>query len=212
MKNSILKNKYRPGRLIKTLVLISLCCLGISACSLFSPREPEAPNRGRSTFIPATSPALVLDNLRSCIQEKNPDNFILCLSDTSRGTKRPYQFEPNPEAGVRFGSFFNSWSLYNERTALQALISRIPPDLQMNLELSNILFDVISPDSAVIFCDYMLNAPHTVSTIPQKAIGRARFVMIQQNGGQWCIQRWTDNRLSSADSSTWSIYKAQFSN
>ena len=67
---------YRPA--------LILCFVLVAGCST---RTPEAPDTGRSTYFPPTSPATVLSNLRYAVLEKNTENFMLCLSDQSTRSK-----------------------------------------------------------------------------------------------------------------------------
>ena len=194
-----------------TIILLSLFTL---SCNVLSTRDPESPDTGQNILVPATSPSLVLVNMKSSIEGKNPNNLLLCLADTMRGSKLPFQFAPTAEINTRYASLFVNWNVLNERTSFQSLLSKIPTDGGISLQFQQVVYDVITPDSTVILANYELLTNHQLQTIPKNAKGRLRFVCTQERGGIWSIQSWTDNTLSIVDSNStsWSLFKAQFSN
>lgn len=197
--------------ILSNIIIISLFTI---SCNVLSTRDPESPDTGQNILVPATSPSLVLVNMKSSIEGKNPNNLLLCLADTMRGSKLPFQFSPTAEINTRYASLFMNWNVLNERTSFQSLLSKIPTDGGISLQFEQVVYDVINPDSAVILANYELLTNHQLQTIPKNAKGRLRFVCTQERGGIWSIQSWTDNTLSIVDSNStsWSLFKAQFSN
>lgn len=73
--------------IISTIILLSLVTV---SCNVLSTRDPESPDIGQNILVPATSPSLVLANMKLSIEGKNPNNLLLCLADTMRGSKLPF--------------------------------------------------------------------------------------------------------------------------
>jgi hypothetical protein len=92
-------------------------------------------------------------------------------------------------------------------------MSKIPKDVQTELQLINTNIDGITPDSVIIQSDYRLLVPHGMISISGEANGSLRFVIKRQMDGLWSIQRWSDF-LGKHDTTgiTWSAIKAQFNN
>lgn len=192
------------------VVFISL----FTGCDLFSTREPEKPVTSSGTFLPPTSASIVIENLQNAIKEKNAENYILCLADTTKNAKRSFQFTPSSDVAARYATLFSTWGIANERQYLITMLSKISSDDYPLLTLSNNRFDVITPDSAVFVSDYTLIANHTSATAPTKVTGVIRFTIIPDATGLWAISRWSDANLAQGGviQSTWSEMKAQFSN
>jgi len=183
-------------------------------CDMFSTREPEKPTNSSGTFSPPTSPSIVIDNLQNAIKEKNTENYVLCLADTTRSAKRKFVFNPSGDVAARFVTLFTSWDIANERQYMLSMLSKISSDEFPQLTLSNNRFDVITPDSAVFVSDYSLIANHTSTSAPTKVSGIIRFTIVPDITGLWAISRWSDANLEQGGiiQSTWSEMKAQFSN
>lgn len=204
-------------RIAAKSAILCFCFAGVFAlagCGLFSTREPEPPTGGGQSFVPPTSPALVIENFRTAVKEKNAENFALCLADASRGDRTDYRFEPAAEVAARYAALFAAWNVVNERQAFISLMSKIPADTPPSLTISGGRFDVITQDSAVYLGDYLLTVNHTVAAVPVRAAGSIRLTIAPSPGGQWSIARWSDANPAAADTNTttWSALKAQFSN
>ena len=197
--------------------MICSCFVGVftlAGCGLFSTREPESPVGSSQSFVPPTSPALVVENFKTAVKEKNAGNFVLCLADTSRGDRSGYHFEPTAEVAARYAALFSGWDAVSEGQSFISLMSKIPVDTPPSLTFLGGRFDVITQDSAVFLGDYLLIVNHTVASVPTRAAGSMRLTIIPNSGGQWSISRWSDANPATADTNTttWSTLKAQFSN
>lgn len=184
-------------------------CL-VLACTT---RTPEEPSGGRSSFVPPTSPAIVIENFLNAIAEKNTENFLLCLSDVSTRSRYSYSFEPSAEVGARFGTLFDRWSTQAERQAFLSLISRLPNERAPVLTLTSTNIAFSSPDSTVYVADYLLQAEHGITSIPTSLTGTLVLTITPETSGQWSISTWRDARRSTdSTEATWSLLKAQLSN
>lgn len=203
---------YRLLHIFSKYLLVITVLLLVS-CGLFSTREPELPNTRKSTFIPPTSPSIVISNLSYSISEKNVDNYIACFDDGTDIMKRKYSFIPSADVYAIYSSLFLNWDLLSERTYFKTLINSLEKDGKFELKLSNQKFDILSPDSSVFTCNYFLTANHTISGLPQNVNGILQFVFYPKNNGLWSIVSWNDIK-SSGDSIpfSWSYLKAKLSN
>ena len=184
----------------------------VTSCSVLDTRTPESPTN-TVQYDPAFDYQTVLVNLRKSIQYKDPAGYVRCLSDTTDQNASQYLFEPNIEVLTRFSGLFSQWTITQERAYFQNILSKIPSDLNCDLQLVNPKYDGITPDSVIILYDYILTLPHTVASIPQISSGGLRFVIKRQNNGIWSIQRWSDFlHVNDSIGETWSLIKAQFYN
>lgn len=188
--------------------------LFIAGCDIFTTRTPENPVIVGGTYTPPTSAALAIENLQNAIKEKNTENYMLCLADTTRNAKQHFFYFPSSDVSARFISLFSAWSLSNERQYLLSLFSKLQPDDIPMLTLTKNRFDVLTPDSAIFVSDYELTANHSVTSAPTKVKGVIRLTLIPDRTGLWSISRWSDGNIESGSEiqSTWSELKAQFSN
>ena len=190
--------------------MILALALTLTACTT---RTPEEPSGNRGTFVPPTSPSIVLDNLRNAVAEKNTENYMLCLADQDSRSSYLYLFEPSAEARARFQTLFELWSLQKERQSFLSMISRLTPEQRPLLNMSNIDVNFTSPDSTVYVTDYELIVDHGIITIPTTLRGTMVLAITPEPSGQWSISRWTDaKRTSDTTESTWSLLKAELSN
>ncbi len=183
-------------------------------CNVFTTRDPESPNSGRSSFLPPTSAQIVVANFKSAIVEKNTENFIQCFADTAKGATLPFVYEPSASVSAQYPSLFQLWNIGSERQSFQSMMNKLPTDILPILQLTNDRYDVTTPDSSVYEAEYLLSVPHSVQTIPTQARGYLRLTIRVQNGGLWSIHRWSDSSPIRPDSvgNTWTLLKAKFSN
>ena len=190
------------------LLLCFVTSLTLSACGLLETREPQPPSQTSSTFIPPTSPSIVLDNLVSAIRERNTDNYIRCLVDSSFSDKR-FSFVPTQEAQSQYFTVFNSWSPSAERGYFENLKSLTPSTATTLLFFSNQKFESVQSDSALFSATYDLVFQHNVSGVPQEAKGALQFYMATDRNRLWMIYRWVD--LKTGSDFSWSEMKGRFS-
>lgn len=193
-------------------VMLVLILLG--GCTVFTTRDPESPNSGRSSFLPPTSAQIVVSNFKSAIAEKNTENYIQCFADTAKGAPFAYVFEPSASVSAQYPSLFQVWNIGSERQSFQAMMNKLPSDILPVLQITNDRYDVTTPDSSVYEAEYLFTVPHSVQTVPTQARGYLRLTIRVQNGGLWSIHRWSDSSPIRPDSvgNTWTVLKAKFSN
>lgn len=205
---------HRPQTIVNLLVaLFALFALSPFLLSSCSTRTPEDPLGSRGTFVPPTSPSIVIENFRAAVSEKNTENYMLCLSDASTRSRYPFVFEPSAEARARYQSLFDSWSLQKERQSFVSMISRLSTDERPTLTFINSNFSFSSPDSSIFVTDYELVVDHGITSIPTTLVGTMVLAITPEPSGQWSISRWTDaKRPTDTVEATWSLLKAQLTN
>lgn len=181
----------------------------LAACeNPFATREPELPNRSASSWIPPQSPDIVLINLRNALLQKNVENYLRSLVDTTRSTRR-FRFEPDQSAVVANPGVFDGWDLERERFYLSQLFAVLPDDSVRSLIFTELSSNV-SVDTAEFTRTYELRLHHTQQNqgIPAVVRGQATFWLSSDASGNWAIHRWAD--FGNDQDPSWSDIKAGF--
>ncbi|MFA6232611.1 MAG: hypothetical protein WC824_00310 [Bacteroidota bacterium] len=195
---------------LRHIILGAVLSAGLlcSACGLFETRDPEPPTSGSSTFVPPTSPDIVLSNLENAIAEKNTENYVRCLIDTLN-SNRQFSFVPTSSAAGRYAPTFADWSLQSERAWFAAMKAFAPKDAASYLNLQG-RFSVIAADSAIYEGSYEVVFQHGVANVSETVRGNLQFVMQIDRNSVWSITRWIDISLN--DETSWSEWKGRFAN
>ncbi len=182
----------------------------LTSCGLFKTRTPEAPTQPSDTFVPATDPDAVVQNLQSAIAEKNSVNYQRCFPDPTHA-KQSYVFIPSATAAATYSGVFAHWSVDDERQYFQNLVARTAgkPNAFSNLVLAHKTI-ILSGDSTVVSYDYTLTFEHNDPSFPTVANGTMQLVLGPDNTNTWVIYRWTDYQTTG--DVTWSHFKGKFSN
>lgn len=202
-----------PGR---TLSMGMLLCAGVvvgaggltPGCGLFEPRDPEDPSQSSLNYLPPTDPSLVMANLQSAIEQKSVANYVACFANASRGAT-PFSFTPSADAAAAFGGTLMSWTLQEEQSYFQNLISRSSPSAYAALTLT-LTSTTVTSDSVISAYDYVLVFEHNETGFPTTARGSLQFTMRQDASNFWMIQRWVD--FKTTPDISWSHFKGKFSN
>lgn len=189
-------------------VLIAALSLALAACGILETRTPQPPAQTSSTFVPATSPSIVLDNLINAVRERNTDNYIRCLVDSNFSDKR-FSFVPTQVAQSTYAIKFISWSLSSERGYFENLKSQTPSTATALLFFSSQKFESVQSDSALFTGAYDLVFQHDQSGVPQEAKGTLQFYLATDRNKLWSIYRWID--LQTGLDFSWSEMKGRFS-
>ena len=207
MKNSafiIRKDSlYLRGKSKIILPLLAVC-LVIYGCGIFDTRESEKPNTIRSTYIPPTTPELVIDNISFSVQEKNSDNYIKCVSPIG------FQYVPDSKSQLIYGSLFVGWNSTSEKKYFDNLVGATEVTASSVLFLDNKNFTLISSDSATFNARYIIVFQHRISNIPKSAEGNVTMYLSTDENNLFYISRWEDYRINDTDF-TWSELRANFS-
>lgn len=196
----------------KDVVSISIIWLSImmhvSCKTPFSTRDPEPPISGQSSWVQPTSPNYVMINLRNAIAEKNINNYLRCLADTSL-VQSSFLFVPDPAVLAANPGLFTRWDKEKERNYLNQMMAFLPKD-----STCSVLFTLKSEntfqDSVILVQNYDLSVAHKqqASGCPKFMRGQAEFRLVRAAEDLWYIYRWTD--YATGDESTWSALRAFF--
>ncbi len=200
--------------LLMRVFVFVVVTISLSQCALFETRNPEEPSGSGTNYLQPTSEVIVLSNLQNAVKERNTENYIRCLADSTQGAKQTFRFEASSEALATFAEQFRQWSLSSERQAFSSMVSKVSASSVSELLFVNGRYEIRVPDSAVYVADYILRMPHSAASIATTASGSVRLTIIPNQFNQWSIVRWIDSKSGSNDTipSTWSLLKAQFSN
>jgi len=190
----------------KHIVLLLFLVWLVGGCDMFSTRSPEPPDTGQSAFIPPTSPDILLSNFISAFEERNPENYTLCL-----GYESSYQFVPSANAVAIFSNIFDNWDISSERRYFLAMVASLPTGEKPFIQFIRQPLQSF-PDSAIFIADYRVKIPIQTGETLDYA-GQTQMTFFRSSTGLWSILRWVDLMESSSDNaSTWSNFKADFFN
>lgn len=186
------------------LILIAIAAL-LNSCAL---RDDETPTISRNTFVPPTSPDLVMVNLQFSVIEKDVNNYMSCFVDSNYST-RSYSYVPDVISQIQY-PIFQNWKLSNEKTYFTSLLSLMNESATSNVFFSNPVLNTLS-DTAVYDADYLLRADHQKTNVAKTLKGKIRLILSADSRNLWSIHKWIDFQSMNSDT-TWSVLKANFSN
>ena len=198
------------------LLCLFILLLLIGCDAIFGTREPEVPKDdvSRSLWQQPTSPEIVLVNLKNAFIERNEENYLRSLVDSTR-SDRVFAYIPDTETAVNNPGTFVGWGINEERVYINLLFSEtsLPAGVISSLEFTRFEEPSIPSDSALFEEIYELELEHTLENVPTKMRGIAKFRMARGSDGSWSIYRWEDLTFSSDDDTlnlpTWSELKAR---
>jgi len=186
------------------LFLIAIAAF-LNSCAL---RDDETPTISRNTFVPPTSPDLVMVNLQFSVIEKDVNNYMSCFVDSNYST-RSYSYVPDVISQIQY-PIFQNWKLSNEKTYFTSLLSLMNESATSNVFFSNPVLNTLS-DTAVYDADYLLRADHQKTNVAKTLKGKIRLILSADSRNLWSIHKWIDFQSMNSDT-TWSVLKANFSN
>jgi len=176
-------------------------------CDLFDSRDAEKPGTSGSKFQPATSADILIKNLMFSFQDKNTENYIACLSDTTF-TGKKFFFSPSSGAISQFPELAQNWELDDERLYFENAKSKLKEGELITLDLYNISFTPQGNDSIFYSASYTLSLPNDDTNLPDEYQGDLSFKMIQDRQSViWYIYNWQDIKSTSLPS--WSELKGR---
>lgn len=193
----------KKNKILFTVFLITV--LLIKGCGIFDTRNPEEPANIRSTFVPPTTPEIVIDNLSFSILEKNSENYVKCISASN------FLYVPDSKSQLVYGQIFENWDPLDEKRYMDNLISQTNTHASSVLFLDNEIYTQITSDSVSFQADYIIVYQHNRINLPKSAIGNLLLTLNTDENDLYSITRWQDFRQNDTDF-TWSELKANFSN
>lgn len=192
---------------VKKIVLI-LLIFSFIGCDIFKTRTPENPVQVRTKWTPTTTVDILIDNLKSSLNEKSTENYLRCLID-SITTNRNFVFIPASESYAIYPNLFMNWGVLNERIYFENVKSRLKENSGMTLSLYNEERGTVQGDSLIYAADYQLLVDHSLEDMPKKFEGHLQFTLFRDFKGEWAIITWKDMKKN--ESKTWSDLKGRFS-
>lgn len=177
----------------------------MNGCDLLSTRDSEEPITQRSNFIVASTPDILIDNLKNSLKEKVVENYLACFVDESFLNK-PFVFKPSAGAVSKFQSLL-SWDLESERQYFNNLKASTKEGIPITLELTN-EFNSPQIDSAVYQYDYSLTLSSNDVSVQSIYQGSLKFVLSRDSRNQWVITSWED--IERNEQPSWSELKGRF--
>ncbi len=175
-------------------------------CDIFSVRVAETPEDARANFIQATTPTILIENFTNSLKEKNTQNYLSTLSD-STFTKINFQFLPSAGASSRFPGLAQNWNLKSEEQYFNNIKNKMPSDQPMLITLSEVVQNSFG-DSLFYSASYFLNIPHSDEANPKQFQGEIKLKFIRDSRSVWSIYYWQD--LKNSDLPTWSELKGLY--
>ncbi len=190
---------------MKSAIIYIVSVFTFAGCDLVQTRNAESPNQPRSNYEQAVTPQLLISNLVNSLKDKDVQNYINCLVDSSFSDKK-FMFSPSSGALSQYPFLLTDWNTKEEEQYLQNLITKVSAQSPITLSLSN---EIYSPqgDSLIYSATYSLNVPNEDSD-PNDYQGELRFNMVRDNRSVWVIYLWQDTKSTALPS--WSELKGKF--
>ncbi len=190
---------------MKFVIVYILSALIFTGCDLLQTRNAESPNQPRSNFQQAVTPQILISNLINSLQDKDVQNYINCLVDSSFSEKK-FVFSPSSGALSQYPFLLTDWNTKDEEQYLQNLITKVSAQSPITLALTNELYNPLG-DSLIYTAAYNINVPNDQSE-PADYQGDLRLNMVRDNRSVWVIYFWQDTK--STDLPSWSELKGKF--
>jgi hypothetical protein len=175
--------------MIKNILYITFLSAFLISCDLLTTRDPEDPDKLGSSNIPATSPQVLLQNLKSSMEEKILENYLACLVDSSF-LKKKFQFVPATGSVTQY-PVLNIWDLSSERQYFNNLKSNLSQGANISLQFINAVNTPLG-DSAIYSLDYTLQITSNNLTFAGQYSGSALLKIFLDSRNQWVIVDWQD--------------------
>jgi hypothetical protein len=190
--------KIKPKHVLWISILILACE------NPFASRKSEPPVVQHSSWVPPHYPDQVMTNLQNAVVERNVENYIRCFVHPEYSEK-VFRFDADPKEAADHPGAFDLWSLDQEQSVIQEAFSLVPIDSLIVLRFTEIVREILTPDSAVVVRRYQLELHHGQSSLPRMYEGQAEFWLTEDQKGEWSIYRWIDNGIVGYPS--WSFLK-----
>lgn len=176
---------------ISVALLTAVACLPffLASCDMFSTRNPEPPVAPRTDYIVATTPEILISNLKSSMKDKEEVNYLNCFADTTYSQKS-FRFSYSAGSLSRY-PFLSAWDINSERQYFRNLINAMGKEGVINLNMTNEDIRYYG-DSATYYANYSLSVPFSQGSNPDYYQGIVRFTLLKDKRLQWVIYYWQD--------------------
>ena len=192
----------------KLIATLAFSLFIFQSCDLFTTRDAETPDQGRSNYQPPVQPSLVIENLKNSMSDKNIQNYMTCFVDSLFG-KQKFVFSASSEAAANYPVFAQGWTLGDEQRYITNVFNKIPTDYPISLSFTDESYSNLSADSLIYSATYFLNLPVSIGeSIATNYSGVLQFNMLRDSRSLWVIYYWKDSQSQSLPS--WSNLKGSF--
>ena len=173
----------------------------VCGCGFFEPRTPERPGGG-GTWIPPTTPEIVLENMTSSMAQKVIGNYRLNFTND-------FVFHPDPSDSVEISAtqagVYDNWN-----DSVEVRVAQILFDEASRLDLTFTKRDTtvyLDTDHCVFYYKYLLQV--TLKAGGTEFLrGLVEYHLRREAGANWYIYVWIDKRDPDfRDSRTWGYRK-----
>jgi hypothetical protein len=190
---------------MKKYLLILFTFPLLISCDLFVTRDAELPDQGRSNFQIATEPEKVISNLKNSFADKNVQNYIACLIDSSFSSRK-FSFQPTSEAVSQYQFLADNWDVSDEERYFSSIVASIQSDFPITLTLTDESFSRTG-DTVIYAASYFINIPVNQPEVSNYE-GRLQFNLVNDSRSVWVIYFWQDIKLP--DIPSWSELKGRY--
>ena len=184
---------------MKRLVIISLLLALISACELFTPRDPEPPldTLDPYAWIPPTSPEIVLQDLANAFPA-HKENYHLDVLAGRSGDVATFRFFPDHSVASAQPGVFDGWGYAEEENFMIKLFEILNPEGIQDLSWSKDQVSTIE-DRHEIIADYDLRLSYleNSSKYPSHFSGQIILSLVQNDDLLYQITTWQDVKSDS---------------
>jgi hypothetical protein len=190
---------------MKGIISLFVFAVMFCSCDLFSVRSPENPEAARSNYETATTPEILIKNLKDSFKDKVVENYIMCFVDSSFTSKK-FSFYPSAGSGSKY-PFLLSWNIQGERQYFVNLTNSINKNSQIILEFSNEEKN-FQGDSTSYTAGYSITVPTDDEQKPKYYQGNIHLTLIRDERLQWAISSWQD--IKDENYPSWSELKGRY--
>lgn len=191
---------------MKRLLPLLLAALALASCAKnpFATRDSEEPTVKAGTFIPPTTPQIVLENLRLSYSELVISNFIQCL-DSAFAFGFDFIQGAQGDSSWRYASEIRlTEKLFNDfNTAKTSRSIKIVFATQAGQT------DVVLDSVATLVRSYVLTVIDSANTTLKTYQGVAQFALAEGAFNFWTLVGWKDLHLNLATRS-WADFKNEY--
>ncbi|MCX6149820.1 MAG: hypothetical protein NTX22_04780 [Ignavibacteriales bacterium] len=190
---------------MKKIIIFCLTTFIFVSCDIFSTRSAEKPETPRTNNQTATTPEILIQNLKDSFKDKVVENYLSCFVDSSFSDKK-FRFYPSAGSGSKY-IFLLSWNLQGERQYFINLINSIDKNNNIVLSFINEEKNFLG-DSTSYTASYSISIPTLDEQKPKYYEGNLHFTLIRDGRLQWSISNWQDIKDETFPS--WSELKGRY--
>lgn len=194
---------------LRYLYILIFIALGISSCDTFSTRTPDDPTQGTTTYKPATSLEILIDNLKLSMNNSDLNIYYSMFPEPQDSIN--YEFVPSNNTVANYADIFKDWTVEKEKRYFNNFIAEINKNVKSSFVLT-LSSQVDYPNYSSIILKYNAFYPRT-NKLSINLVGTSQLDLIKTQKGIWKISKWIDNPTSDLvdSASTWSLLKGIYS-